>query len=716
MTSGSSTTRSPLKREVRFQPILRERDTFRVGTLILDEDLSVVWASRDVADFFGVSPGELVGRKQPSLIDSTLKPLLEDPEPFAETVRASYRDDAYIESLECRVLPGENREERQLLYRSDPLRDGPFQGGRIEHFTDVTAYRDHARELNQLNELHRAVLSTIRDTVVVTDEEDRFTYICPNVSFIFGYDREAVAELGTAEALFGQRLFDPVDLEPEGELKNIEATVTDREGKEHVVLVTVARGQFHDGTILYSVRDVTDRKERETELTENREKFRTLFEAVPDPVFMLDDTGIFREINQAFVQELGYDRDEIIGRPLNGSPFLPGEARRIAADHFKRRLGGEDIPPFTLPIQRKNGEGGFAEITARALERDGEVIGEIGIARDITERKRAREALRESERRFREMATHIEEVVWLTDISEHEGLRNERIIYVSPVCKTVWGRPPEYFLDRPRRVWLDTILPEDRDRVEESFEEARDGKFDLEYRIEQPDGEIRWIHDRGFPITDEGGSLKRIAGLSLDITARKHREQELEKTRTKLEEANEQLRRQSREDELTGLANKRHFNEVLNREWARHRRTGQPLSLIMGDVDDFKAYNDAHGHEAGDRVLRTVGNTFQGQLNRPTDLPARWGGEEFAVILPDTDGAGATTVAEEIRRAIRARAIPHPDNPAADVVTMSFGTATLRPGDEREPADLVRRADAALYRSKAKLKNCVSRFDDEQPP
>ncbi len=447
MSAESPAVQPPLQREERFQSIIRELDTFRVGTLILDEDRSVVWANQDVADFFGISPGELVGRKQPSLIDSTLTPLLEDPESFTKTVRASYRDDTYVESLECHVLPGDNREERRLLYRSDPLRDGPFPGGRIEHFTDVTAYRNYERKLNQLNELHQAVLSSIRDTVVVTDEEDRFTYICPNVSFIFGCDRETVAELGTSEALFGQRLFDPADLEPKGELKNIEATVTDREGEKHVVLVTAARGHFHDGTILYSVRDITERKERE--------------------------------------QELG-------------------------------------------------------------------------------------------------------------------------------------------------------------------------------------------------------------------------------KIRSKLEEANEKLRRQSREDELSGLANKRCFNEVLNREWPRHRRGETELSLIMSDIDDFKAYNDTHGHEAGDRVLRSVGKTFEAQLNRPGDLPARWGGEEFAVILPETDETGAATVADDIRRAVQALEVPHPDNPAADVVTMSFGTATLRPGDEHEPAELVRRADAALYRSKAMRKNRVT--------
>lgn len=159
-------------------------------------------------------------------------------------------------------------------------------------------------------------------------------------------------------------------------------------------------------------------------------------------------------------------------------------------------------------------------------------------------------------------------------------------------------------------------------------------------------------------------------------------------------------------DGLTGLANRRRFNTTLQQQWLHARREQRPISLLMIDVDHFKAYNDGLGHPAGDRCLQRLAAAIAGALHRPIDLAARYGGEEFAVILPETDPAGARRVAEHIQKAIHDLRLPQPAEPGA-YVHVSIGVATdLEPFGESEAA-LVVRSDAALYRAKHEGRNRI---------
>jgi diguanylate cyclase (GGDEF)-like protein len=153
-------------------------------------------------------------------------------------------------------------------------------------------------------------------------------------------------------------------------------------------------------------------------------------------------------------------------------------------------------------------------------------------------------------------------------------------------------------------------------------------------------------------------------------------------------------------DALTGLANRRRFEEVLDGEWARAERHGDALSLLMIDVDFFKLYNDLHGHLAGDDCLRRVAGALAGAVTRAADLVARYGGEEFVAVLPGTDVSGCRAQAERLRRAVHQLSIPHGDTRAAANVTISVGGATLTPNAHASPTSLVEAADNALYRAK----------------
>jgi diguanylate cyclase (GGDEF)-like protein len=186
-----------------------------------------------------------------------------------------------------------------------------------------------------------------------------------------------------------------------------------------------------------------------------------------------------------------------------------------------------------------------------------------------------------------------------------------------------------------------------------------------------------------------------------------------ERTRA-LAEANLRLERLSSLDGLTGVANRRRFDEVLELEWRRASRSGAPVSLVMLDLDYFKDFNDAHGHLAGDERLRLVADALSSTVGRAGDLVARYGGEEFVVLLPGTTGRDAAALAERLRAAVEALKLPHDASPTSEVATLSAGVATAFPEERASPEALLAAADAALYRAKREGRNRVATAPSEQ--
>jgi diguanylate cyclase (GGDEF)-like protein len=180
------------------------------------------------------------------------------------------------------------------------------------------------------------------------------------------------------------------------------------------------------------------------------------------------------------------------------------------------------------------------------------------------------------------------------------------------------------------------------------------------------------------------------------------------RTHLELKRHQDLLRQLACLDGLTCVANRRRFDELLEQEWRRSLRTGQPLSLILADVDDFKAYNDHYGHLAGDECLRLVASTLAAAIKRPMDLLARYGGEEFACLLPETDLAGALVVAQRLVTVVAELRIPHADSGVAAWITISAGVASLIPDEEPSAIELVRVADTCLYRAKKEGRNRIA--------
>lgn len=181
-----------------------------------------------------------------------------------------------------------------------------------------------------------------------------------------------------------------------------------------------------------------------------------------------------------------------------------------------------------------------------------------------------------------------------------------------------------------------------------------------------------------------------------------------------LRKANEELARLSEIDGLTGVANRRSFDQFLAREWARLQRTDESLSVLLLDVDHFKLLNDALGHQRGDHCLIQVGSQLQRVVKRRTDLVARYGGEEFVVVLPTTRESDAMMLAEELRRSILELRLSHPQSPIASILTVSIGVGTVRRGECASAEEFVDSIDRALYAAKKAGRNCVAFFDWEE--
>jgi len=178
-----------------------------------------------------------------------------------------------------------------------------------------------------------------------------------------------------------------------------------------------------------------------------------------------------------------------------------------------------------------------------------------------------------------------------------------------------------------------------------------------------------------------------------------------------LREANDRLRLLSEVDELTGLANRRGFSRVLHECIAEARKLGTPLTLVVCDVDHFKAYNDALGHVEGDACLREIGGVLQRACRRPGDLATRYGGEEFALILPNTPRSGAMTFARALSRLMRSLGRAHPGSSVAPHVTVSGGITTCIPDANTTAEGMVLRADEALYAAKRQGRNRFFSFE-----
>jgi diguanylate cyclase (GGDEF)-like protein/PAS domain S-box-containing protein len=329
---------------------------------------------------------------------------------------------------------------------------------------------------------------------------------------------------------------------------------------------------------------------------------------------------------------------------------------------------------------RRDGTAICVRATLSAIrDAQGRDLHYVAIIEDISDRKTAEVELEESKEQFDQLANHIPEAFWIADLDQRA------VIYVSPAFERIHGASVE-----PKgwaRAWRRMLHPEDRMRVLEAHRRLDAGPADVQYRIVRPDGVVRWVHARGYPIRNADGGVYRVAGTIEDITERRVLE--------------DRLQHQAHFDSLTGLPNRGVFFDRLGQALNQARRTEQSVGLLFVDIDNFKLVNDTMGHDAGDKLLAHTAQCLQ-QSVRAEDTVARLGGDEFAIILPRVEKPEhASGIA---LKALSALSAPLNVEGHTLVVSASIGVA-MSAADGMDAQTLVKNADRAMFRAKESGKN-----------
>ena len=275
-----------------------------------------------------------------------------------------------------------------------------------------------------------------------------------------------------------------------------------------------------------------------------------------------------------------------------------------------------------------------------------------------------------------------------------------RFDYIGPQIEALLGWSTASW--ETAQDWAQRMHGDDAWVVGYCVEQSKAGvDHEADYRALTKTGEYVWIRDVVHVVRDAHGEVEALVGFMFDISERKITEEKLIALQKELEVL-------SFKDSLTGVANRRMFDSILEIEWLNARRNSQPLSLIMIDIDYFKQYNDHYGHIQGDACLKQVSTALSAAASRAHDTCARYGGEEFMLILPETDADSANKVAQRCRDLIFKEQIMHAKSQVSQLLTISIGVACTIPTHKDEAVMLIDEVDKRLYQAKQKGRNCIS--------
>lgn len=431
--------------------------------------------------------------------------------------------------------------------------------------------------------------------------------------------------------------------------------------------------------------------DREQELRGTHGQLRGVLDAATQVAIIATDLrGVISTFNAGAEQMLGYASAQVIGHMTLESLHLPRELQARSAELSARY--GKPIPTCQAMLVEGGEEGGHEArewtllrcdgshltvnmLATPVLDEQGLWVGHLAICIDITERKRVHEALAARDLLLKKLSAHVPGGIYQFKM-EFDGRFS--VIYASDGMRDIYELEPDVLLLNAEAVFA-RIHPQDTRRVRASILASADtlSPWREEYRVQLPERGLRWVRGEATPEELPGGGVLWHGYIS-DISD--------------LKRVEEELRALSVTDSLTGIHNRRYFQERLTTEMARVERGGGELSVIMLDIDHFKRINDQHGHAVGDRVLQAVCERIGGRL-RCTDVFCRLGGEEFMVLCPDIDGEQAHVLAVELWQGLRSAPIDE-----VGIVTASFGIASWKVGEGADA--LLLRADSGVYAAK----------------
>ncbi|MGV8888780.1 MAG: sensor domain-containing diguanylate cyclase [Pseudomonas sp.] len=430
---------------------------------------------------------------------------------------------------------------------------------------------------------------------------------------------------------------------------------------------------------------------REQELRGTHGQLRGVLNAATQVAIIATDLrGVISTFNAGAEQMLGYTNAEVVGHMTLENLHLPRELLARSAELSARY--GKPIPTCQAMLVEGGEEGGHEArewtllrsdgshltvnmLATPVLDEQGLWVGHLAICIDITERKRVHEALAARDLLLKKLSAHVPGGIYQFKM-EFDGRFS--VIYASDGIREIYELEPDVLLLNAEAIFT-RIHPQDTTRVRASIRASADtlSPWREEYRVQLPLRGLRWVRGEATPEELPGGGVLWHGYIS-DISD--------------LKRVQEELRALSITDALTGIHNRRYFQERLITEMARVERGGGELSVIMLDIDHFKRINDQHGHAVGDRVLQIVCERIGHRLRR-TDVFCRLGGEEFMVLCPDIDGGHAHVLALQLWQGLRSSPIE-----GVGTVTASFGIASWRVGEGADA--LLLRADSGVYAAK----------------
>ncbi|QHE51174.1 diguanylate cyclase [Pontibacillus sp. HMF3514] len=425
------------------------------------------------------------------------------------------------------------------------------------------------------------------------------------------------------------------------------------------------------------------------QLLHREQQYKSLFEYNQSATFTLDLQGHFQQVNRSAELITGYSKED-----LQGSSFVPLIDKECIEDtlwNFKKVKEGESVT-FQTELVHKNGTIVYLTVNTAPIIIEEEIIGVIGVAHDISVQKQTEKKIQESEEQYRSLIHLSPEVIFVLKDTKIEFINDKALSFIGV----------DQIEDLLGESIFEFIHPEDRELVAYRITRAMETN-EVSKRL----NDVRFLHRAGNIVQANVGTKlieyngqKAIMGIIHDVTEQKEIEQQLK-------DANQMLRELSQLDGLTGIPNRRYYDETLATEWDDALANRRALSLVMLDIDHFKFYNDTYGHLQGDTCLKQVARSIKASVNRPRDFVARYGGEEFSVILPETNLDGARAVAEKIRSDIEQLSIPHKSSKVKPVVTVSVGVASVIPQEHINKEDLIQAADSGLYVAKENGRNQV---------
>mgnify|MGYP006278898313 CR=1 FL=1 len=454
-------------------------------------------------------------------------------------------------------------------------------------------------------------------------------------------------------------------------------------------------------------RDVTEEKKAEREIRRSEAKYRSVFDLSPEAIVLMDRKGSVVDVNGRIEDWLGYPRDEIVGRNILFLPFIPKKTKGRLMKRFLERMAGRPIPPYDVSFVTKNGDEKTGRIHGTVLTDDeGSATHDLVMISDVTEQKRAELATAEAGRKLEELHGVVKRFAECRELGEIYPLITEAARSILSIDACGFFVEEDGMLElaatccRGREAKPEPMPVDEAGHLGEAFRTGRMQLFTSDDDVggmPAPEGFERGL---SFPAEDLG-VLHCFAMTSAAFTTDDVRLTDLlldharqAAGRIRLEN---RLHEEAIRDRLTGLYNRNYFQEAVERETERSRRSGEPIGFLMVDIDRFKQVNDTHGHVMGDDVLRGVARFLAGHV-RTSEIVVRYGGDEFLIMMPGLAGEPGPVCArirEAFERWREASGIP--DGVDFD---LSMGFARWEPYDLTSVTETLSKADEAMYEDK----------------